>query len=95
MKKKTFLKMVSVILICVLLVSCGTFEEAPVTVNKEMSGRIVVVDFSQFRSSDGRTRDILVFRDTKTGFEFIAVMGAGVVQIDLESCGKGCIREVE
>lgn len=76
------------ILLALLLCACGPrppVQSNPVPVNTETSGRIVVVDASVFRDAKGNSRDILVLRDTETGKEYLAVLGAGVTQI-VEEC---------
>ena len=51
-------------------------------------GRINVVSAQIINDSRGYRRDILVLCDNKTGHEYIAVMGAGVTEMNEQSNGK-------
>ena len=52
------------------------------------SGRINVTSAQVINDARGYSRDILVLRDTETGREYIAVMGAGVTEMRTQSNGK-------
>ena len=52
------------------------------------SGRVNVVSAQVISDARGYSRDILVLRDSTTGREYIAVMGAGVSEMRMVSNGK-------
>jgi hypothetical protein len=72
-----------------LLAGCS--DPTPVSNEKlkaEQSGRFNVTSAQVINDAEGHSRDILVLRDVDTGREYIAVMGAGVVEMRMQSNGK-------
>lgn len=74
----------------VLLSGCS--DHTPVENEKlntqTQRGRINVTSAQIIRDARGYERDIIVLRDSKTGHEYIAVMGAGVTDMRMQSNGK-------
>lgn len=54
----------------------------------EQTGRIKIVSAQVIVNASGYSKDILVLRDSNTGVEYIAVMGAGVAEMQYKSTGK-------
>ena len=73
-----------------LLAGCS--DRTPVRNEKlktgTQSGRINVVSAQVIKDARGYSRDILVLRDSQTGREYVAVMGAGVTEMITQSNGK-------
>lgn len=68
-----------------MLLLAGCSDPTPV-VNERLkvegqTGRINVVSASVITDARGYSRDILVLRDKETGTEYLAVMGAGVMDM--------------
>ena len=76
-----------------LLAGCS--DPTPVRNNKlkteSQTGRINVTSAQVITDTRGYTRDILVVRDSQTGREYIAVMGAGVTE--MVQAGKPMIED--
>lgn len=69
----------------VLLAGCNPPSPFQTPINK---GRMTQVSHQGFTDLRGYHRDVLILRDTKTGKEYLAVMGAGVTDIHFEQQGK-------
>ena len=55
---------------------------------ESQTGRMNVTSAQVIRDARGYRRDILVMRDTETGMDYIAIMGAGVTEMRTQSNGK-------
>ena len=94
-KKTTFAAAVALASIALF---AGCSDPTPVR-NKKLrtdtqSGRINITSAQVINDACGDSRDILVLRDTATGREYIAVMGAGVTEMSTQSDSK-TTRQVE
>ncbi len=76
------MKKIFVVAICCMFFWCDDPKPTDINVASlgEQSGRIKVVSFQNIATS-GTVRAILVLRDSKTGIEYLAVMGAGVTEM--------------
>lgn len=73
-----------ILAIILFFVMVSTNETKTIAVGQLSSnevGRINVASSQTIMDASWRKRDVLVLRDTITGTEYIAVMGAGVSQI--------------
>lgn len=84
-------RIILIVLMSLLLSACiGPVDQKPrEIVAPTTNTRIVIVSISRFMDSRGMNRDILVLKDSATGIEYLAVMGAGVSEM-LVPCGKNC-----
>lgn len=81
-----------VILVATAGLLSGCSDPTPVENEKlntqTQRGRINVTSAQIIMDARGYSRDIIVLRDSKTGHEYIAVMGAGVTDMRPQSNGK-------
>lgn len=63
-----------------LLAGCDSIQSTPVPVGAN-TGRFEVESSQQFIDGRGYSRNIILLKDSKTGHEYLAVMGAGVVDV--------------
>ena len=88
-RKRMFAAAVAVVSSALL---AGCSDPTPVRNEKlkidRQSGRINVTSAQSIIDARGYNRDILVLRDKATGREYIAVMGAGVTDMQTQSNGK-------
>jgi outer membrane murein-binding lipoprotein Lpp len=89
-RRTTFAAAAVAVVSSALLAGCS--DPTPVRNEKlkteTQSGRINVTSAQVINDARGYSRDILVLRDTETGREYIAVMGAGVTEMRTQSNGK-------
>ena len=89
-RRTTFAAAAVAVVSSALLAGCS--DPTPVRNEKlkteTQSGRINVTSAQVINDARGYSRDILVLRDTETGREYIAVMGAGVTEMRTHSNGK-------
>jgi outer membrane murein-binding lipoprotein Lpp len=89
-RRTTFAAAAVAVVSSALLAGCS--DPTPVRNEKlkteTQSGRINVTSAQVINDARGYSRDILVLRDTDTGSEYIAVMGAGVTEMHTQSNGK-------
>lgn len=85
------------LLIAGLLAVCGCSAPTPKENNSlelgKQTGRMQVVSAQYIRDVRGYGRDILVIKDTETGKEYLAVMGAGVMDMRTVSNGKSTYQQ--
>lgn len=92
MKLSTVIRRSGIVLSCIALLA-GCSDPTPV-VNERLklngqTGRINVVSASVITDARGYNRDILVLRDSETGDEYLAVMGAGVMDMHRVTTSTG------
>lgn len=89
-RRTTFAAAAVAVVSSALLAGCS--DPTPVRNEKlkseTQSGRINVTSAQVINDARGYSRDILVLRDTETGRDYIAVMGAGVTEMCTQSNGK-------
>ena len=83
------MKLLPLLGLTLLLAGCNAIPSTPVPVSTN-AGRFTIESSQEFEDARGYGRNILLLKDSKTGHEYLAVMGAGVV--DMYSQGKSQVE---